>query len=253
MDRYTRKHSRTAPRSFFSLYLRLGGWLSLILGGLLVVLTLISATQLYIADALDRDGKFATAVVLEKRFAVTVDDDGDETTRYYATFRFKDSATGGRDQERSVNRGFYTSTQQGNEVEIRYLRSDPSTFEYEIGQYRRGGTIVRYIGLAFGIAGLVALWVFGRQASDALAARKHGEKRLASVTEIRDTNIRVQNLIQARLIWEEKDGQTGQSLMRDRTELSTLFRAGDQIVVFRLGDKAFWEGDVGPPKREVTD
>ncbi|MEL7116931.1 MAG: DUF3592 domain-containing protein [Pseudomonadota bacterium] len=251
MEPYRRKHDRHEPRSWFSLFLRLGGWVALILGAVLVVLTLISATQLMIADQLDRDGRFAQAVVVDKRFEVTRDSDGDETTRYYATFRFKESQAGGQDRERSVDRGFYNDAAEGTEVTVRYLRSDPDTFEYEIGQYRRDGDVVRYIGLAFGIAGLLVLWRLGRQTNAKLLARKLGEKRFAQVVEIRETGLRVNERDQARLIWQEEDGQTGESLMRDLRELSELYRAGDRIVVFRRGEDVVWEGDVGPRAAET--
>lgn len=251
MERYTRKHNRTRPRSFLSLYLRLGGWISLILGAILVFLTLISATQLWIADRLDRDGKFAQAVILETRSEVTVDEDGDESTDYYASFRFKDSRIGGLDYEKRVSRGYFEEVQTGDEVTIRYLRSDPQTFEYEIGQYRRDGHIVRYIGLFFGIAGLLTLWRVGRRATNKLLARKQGEKRFARVTGILEAGRSVNGRRKARLTWQEEDGQTGESLLRDARELSGRYKAGDQIVVFRLGETSVWEGDVGPPKREM--
>lgn len=253
MARYTRKHDRSRPRSFFSLFVRLGGWASLIFGALLVFLTLISATQLWFADRLDVHGTFAKAVILEKRIQVTVDEDGDESTSYFATFRFKDSQIGGLDQERNVGRDYYGAVSEGDEVTVRYLRFEPSTFEYEIGQYRRDGHIVRYIGLFFGILGLLTLWRFGQQTTDALLARKRGEKRLARVTGIAESGVKVNGRRQARLCWREEDGQEGESLLRNVAELSDLYREGDQIVVFRLGERAFWEGDVGPPKREMQD
>ncbi len=248
---YHRKHDRHAPRPWFNLFLRMGGWASLIFGVVLVVVTLIATTQLFVADRLDRDGRFTQAVVMDKRFSVSVDSDGDESITYYATFRFKTSEAGGQEHERSVGGGFYYENEIGDDVTVRYVRGDPDTFEHEIGQYRRAGNVLRWVGLLFGIAGLYTLWRFGNQTNDAIRARRFGEKRMAEVTGIVDTNVKVNDHRQARLTWREEDGQVGQSLMRDRGELSNLYRAGDKVVVFRLDEKAFWEGDVGPPAREM--
>ena len=112
---------------------------------------------------------------------------------------------------------------------------------------------LRWVGLLFGIGGLITLWLFGKKANRAVLARRDGEKRFAEVVGIEDTNVKVNDNRQARLLWREEDGQEGKSFMRNRSELSRLYAAGDEIVVFRLGEDAFWEGDVGPPAREISE
>jgi len=250
---YRRKHDRDQPRGWFNLFIRMGGWVALVLGAVLVVLTLISATQEGIADRLDRDGKFSRALVMDKRFTISTDDEGGESYTYYTTFRFKTSVGGGQELERTVHGNFYENTKIGDEHTIRYLRSDPTVFEYELDLYRNNSNIVRWIGLFFGVGGLLTLWFFGLKTNVALIARRDGEKRFAQVTGIAETNVEINEKAQARLVWREEDGQVGESFMRDRMELSRLYKLGDKIVVFRLGEKAFWEGDVGPPKREMPD
>ncbi|MCP3972715.1 MAG: hypothetical protein GY717_20820 [Rhodobacteraceae bacterium] len=247
---YRRKHDRHRPRGWFSLFFRLGGWLSLIFGALLIVLTLISASQLFLADQLDRDGKFTRAVVGDKRMAVTYDSDADEERQYFVTFIYK-SSEGGQTTETGVSGDFYDEAVRGDELVIRYLRSDPGQIEYEIGSYRKAGNVLRWIGLVLGLIGLLALWRYGKQANRAVKARRDGDKIHAEVTGIRELKLEVNNRSQARLQWREPDGRTGESLMRGIEELSRLYQAGDRIVVFRLGDDAFWEGDVGPPWREI--
>ncbi|MCG6903385.1 MAG: hypothetical protein LJE68_11965 [Rhodobacter sp.] len=248
--RYRRKHDRHRPRGWFSLFLRLGGWISLIFGVVLVVLTLISATNLYLADRMDRDGAFAQAAVTGKRVEIGTDSDGDETRTYYVTFAYKTSA-GGRTAEAIVDRAFYTAAAVDDEHLIRYLRDDPGRIEHEIGQYRRGGTVLRYIGLVTGLIGLAALWFYGQRANRAVKARRDGEKRYAVIQRIAETGVTVNDRPQGRLEWREEDGQLGKSLMRSMAELRKLYEAGDRIVVFRLGRDAYWEGDVGPPRREA--
>ncbi len=249
---YRRRHDRHTPRGWFNLFIRLGGWASLIFGVALVVLTLISATQLYLADRLDRDGRFAQAAVVDKRIAVSTDSDGDTDTDYFVTFRFKTSA-GGHQVEDEVSGAFYDRVGIDDEHVIRYLASDPDIIESDIGSYRRGGNVLRLLGLVMGIGGLATLWLFGRQTNRAILARRDGERRLAEVVAIAETNVRVNKRRQGRLVWREPDGRVGESLMRDYGELGRLYKGGDEIVVFRLGDEAWWEGDVGPPAREAGD
>lgn len=250
MKRYRRKHSRHRPRGWFSLFLRLGGWVCLILGAGLVAMTFFSASALYLADRLDRDGAIAWAVVEDKRVEIGTDSDGDEVRDHYVTFAFK-TAGGGRRIETGVTAGYYDSVQRDDEVRIRYLIEDPSTIEYELGSYRSKGIGFRYAGLVLGLAGLAALWMFGKQANRAIRVRRDGQKRMAVVTALRDSSVQVNHRPQGRLVWREEDGQTGQSLLRDLDELQRLYDVGDPVVVFRLGRHAYWEGDVGPPAREV--
>ena len=249
---YVRKHDRTRPRSWFSLFIRMGGWSCFIFGLFLFIFSMISAGQLMIADQLDREGRFTTAVVMDKLISVTTDSDGDEETEYLVTFRYK-AQGGGREIQRDTDSDFFHQVSLDDEVPVRYLDDDPTVIEYNIGEYRRGGVAVRWISLIIGIAGLYALWRFGSEANAMILARRDGEKRLAQVTGILETGVEVNDRHQARLTWRESDGRTGKSLMHDRAKLSRLYHAGDEVVVFRLGDQAFWEGDVGPPKREMTE
>lgn len=247
---YRRKHDRHAPRSWLSLFIRLGGWASIALGVVLMVLTLFSVTQLSLADQLDRSGKFTRAVIVDKTTKVTTDSDGDTVTSYYVTFQYK-ATGGGQKVERGVDVSFYRTSEEDDEVVIRYARDNPRVFEYDIGSYRRAGNVLRWVALLFGLGGIFTLWRFGKETNRAILARRDGEKRLAKVIGIAETSVEVNGRRQARLAWREDDGQTGESLMRDIGALSRLYKAGDPIVVFRLGDDCFWEGDVGPPRREV--
>ncbi|MDJ0826448.1 MAG: hypothetical protein QNJ16_13170 [Rhodobacter sp.] len=248
---YRRKHDRHWPRGWFSLFLRLGGWASLALGVGLLVVTAFSAGTLYLADRFDREGRLAYAVVADMRVVETVDDDGDVARDHFVTFTYKTRGGGGRTQEVEVSAAYFGGVAEGDERAIRYLASDPGRVEVDIGRYRRTGVVLRWIGLGLGVLGLAALWLFGAQANRAVKVRRDGEKRFAEVSGITETNVRVNGRRQGRLTWREADGRVGRSLMRDAGELRGLYRPGDRIVVFRLGRHAFWEGDVGPPRREV--
>lgn len=247
---YRRRHDRHHPRGWFSLFVRLGGWVALALGVGLFAMTLFSASFLYLADRMDGDGKFTRAVVTDKRLVVSVDSDGDEARDYIVTFTYK-SSEGGQTAVAEVGVAYFGDVEIGDERVIRYLRSDPGRIEYDIGAYRRSGVLLRWVAFGIGLAGLATLWLFGQRANRAVRARRDGEKRMAEVTGIRRLSVEVNNRRQARLQWREPDGQEGESLMRDMAELSRMYGAGDPVVVFRLGKHAYWEGDVGPPRREV--
>lgn len=251
MARYSRRHDRVVPRSWWSLFLRLGGWISLGVGVLLLVVTAFSASQLRLADRFDRDGALAYAAVEGKRIAVRTDSDGDTFEDHFVTLRFKARGLPGQTVEASVTRDYHDRVAVGDQVPIRYLVDAPGIVETDMGQYRRAGVVMRWIGLVLGLAGLAALYAFGLQATRAVKVRRDGQKRYAEVTGIRDVPVSVQGRRQGRLVWREEDGQVGESLMRSASWLRETYRRGDRIVVFRLGQHAFWEGDVGPPRREV--
>jgi len=248
---YRRKHDRIRPRGWFSLFLRLGGWASLVFGVVLVILTGFSASSLFLADRLDRDGALAMAAVANKRIETGLDSEGHAQNRFIVEFTFKIHGGGGRTVETPVGEDYYDDVDVGSARRVRYLLADPGVIETDLGAYRRTGVILRNIGLGAGIAGLIALWIFGKRANRAIRTRRDGERRLAVVTGIRDVSVEVNGAPQGRLVWREPDGRTGESLMRAARDLRRLYGPGDEIVVFRLGADAFWEGDVGPPRREM--
>ncbi len=199
---------------------------------------------------MDAEGRYARAVVEDKREVVTTGSEGDEERSYYVLFIYKTS-NGLLHTEAEVSSDYYDGTAVGESTVIRYLRDDPSHIEHEPGSYHRNGRILRYIGLVIGVIGLAALWWFGSEANRAIKARRDGDKRFAVITAIKDAGVKINGSEQARLVWREEDGQVGESLMRSMYHLRELHEAGDRIVVFRLGKDAYWEGDVGPPKREM--
>ncbi len=244
MQGYRRKHRRNAPRGWWSLFFRLGGWAALVLGAGLFVLTLFSAGALYLAGKVDREGALAYAAVAAKREGV----DG----AHYVTFTYKVRGGGGRSVEKKVPQAYFDAVQPGDERPVRYLADRPGRIEEDIGYYRRIGVRLRWIGLAVGLAGLAALWLFGKRANRAVRVRRDGERRLADVIGIRDANVVLNDIPQGRLQWREPDGRTGESLLHDAAWLRRTWGPGDSVAVYRLGRLAYWEGDVGPPAASVS-
>jgi len=244
---YRRKHDRTHPRGWFSLFLRLGGWVCLVAAAGLLLLTLFSEISLRLADRLDAEAGYAWATITGK----TALGDADDPDSYLVSFTYKRRGQGGLTAQAEVSEAFFSGARVGDERAIRYVLDDPGQIELEPGQHRRAGRILRYAALGLGLIGLIALWRLGQQTNRAILARRQGDKRLAKVTAIRDAGVEVNDAPMGRLVWLEPDGMTGESLMRGLDELRGTYRIGDEIVVFRRGRDAVWEGDVGPPWREV--
>ena len=127
---------RHAPRSWFSLYIRLGGWATLVFAGLTVLALALSFLLHWSATRYDREGIQAEAEILDTWARVTENTDGGTTTTHYIRFLFR--VRGDRHEvERSVSRAYFSRVSDGDIVPIRYLESDPDRFEYEVGTNSR--------------------------------------------------------------------------------------------------------------------
>ncbi|MDF0597034.1 DUF3592 domain-containing protein [Psychromarinibacter halotolerans] len=242
MTTYRRRHHRTEPRSWFSLFLRFGGWAAIVLAVALLVTTLFSAGALFLADRIDRDGALAYATVTDKR--------AEGETRF-VTFTFKARGGGGRTETVTVDPSYYDSLAEGDERPVRYDPETPGAVETDLGFYARIGARLRWGALVLGLLGLAALWAVGQRANRAIKVRRDGDRRMADVMGVRDLRLRIGGAQQGRLTWREPDGRTGESFPHDADWLRKTYGPGDQIVVFRLGRHACWEGDVGPSRQDT--
>lgn len=242
------KHNRRTPRGFFSLFIRLGGWVALTGAAVLLVLTLISHFTERSADRFDREGVVANAIVVDREVVISRDSDGDTTRSYFLTLGYETAAGQQLRTREKVNRRTYDAGQRGKSVRLRYLESRPTRVEYPLGSSRATSwwTLI-FAGLA-GAATLLAVWIFGKEAAEAIRVRRHGQELLAEVTGIRTTTVEVNDVRQARLQWRDEDGGEGESLMRGLPELQA-YEVGDIITVYRLGGDVWWMGDVGPRAR----
>ncbi|MEM9474809.1 MAG: DUF3592 domain-containing protein [Pseudomonadota bacterium] len=240
-----RKHDRETPRSWFSLFIRLGGWVSLIAAAVMILVGGLALGYARSAMLFDRDGVVTQAEILHRRVEVSRDSDGDEQRSYYVRFLF-DTPTGQTvNRDRSVPRGVYDETIVGEPRDIRYLPYAPERFEHTIGANAANGRTARLIGWIVGAVGLGTLWYVGMKTNRAILARRDGEAVVAEITQMQRLKIEVNDRPQARLHWRLPDGAEGKSLMRDASKL-TAYSPGDTITVFRRGHEMWWEGDVGP-------
>jgi hypothetical protein len=153
---------------------------------------------------------------------------------------------GGRDftQTRSVGRSLYRSVTEGNEIEIRYLRSRPTRIEVEPGSHATGARVMQFLALLAGLIWLAGLWVVGRWTVEAARARRYGDTGEAKVTAVERSWMRINNSPRYRLLWRDANGHTGQSLLNKRGDLSS-YDVGDPIRIYYGLKRSWWAGDIG--------
>ncbi|MEL6645828.1 MAG: DUF3592 domain-containing protein [Pseudomonadota bacterium] len=244
-----RKHDRDKPRGWFSLFFRLGGWVSLIIALVMMVVAGLMVGYARSAMLFERDGVTTQARILERRREVEWND-GEATRTYFVRFFFDTPTMHTVNVERAVPMHVYDETVVGEPRDIRYLPYEPERFEHTVGLNATNGRIARMVGWAVGAIGLGTLWFFGMKTNRAILARRYGEELVAEVTEMRRLKIEVNGRQQARLHWRLPDGTDGRSLMRDASQL-VVYNPGDLITVFRRGRDMWWDGDVGPRAEET--
>lgn len=233
------------PVSFLRLFWRMGGWVTLICGVILLVFTLISHATLGLAERFDAEGLKATATVLDRTYTESVDSDGDKTTTYYLSIVFETDVGREVRLKPSVGSSLYDRTRIGDEIPVWYLQSDPSQIETRRGQNRSAATVTQVIGAVFGVVMLVALWVPGGRAVSALRARRYGRRDMAEVTGLKKTGWTVNKEHRYRLQWRDSAGRAGESLAYKQDRL-TPYRVGSKVPVYQGLKRTWWEGDVGP-------
>ena len=244
-----RKHDSDTPRGWFSLFFRLGGWVSLIIALVMMVVAGLMVGYARSAMLFERDGVTTQARILERRKEVERND-GKATHTYFVRFFFDTPTLHSVNVERVVPMQGYVEAVVGEPRDIRYLPYAPERFEHTVGMTAGNGRIARMVGWVVGAVSLGTLWFFGMKTNRAILARRFGDELVAEVTEMRRLKIEVNGRQQARLYWRLPDGTEGRSLMRDASQL-VVYNAGDAITVFRRGREMWWEGDVGPRAEET--
>lgn len=230
--------------SLFRLFSRMGGWIVLLSGVVLLVLTLISQLAFHLANRFEEEGRMATATVRERYTTTSTDSDGDTTTSHWLGFDFVTDRKEEISLTETVGTSLYRAMQVGDSFELRYLASAPETVETTPGSNRTATRVTQMIALGVGALWLIGLWVVGGWAVAAVRARRHGARIKARVTSVERSNVRVNNRPRYRLTWEDAQGRTGKSLLRKREDLSG-YRPGDTIEVFQGIKHSWWVGDVG--------
>ena len=232
------------PKSAFGLFLRMGGWIAIILTVIFVIVSLIGQSNFSTAKRFEAEGRVALAVLQDKQVRESRDSDGNRTYTYYFVLDFVTQRREQMNVRKSVGRGFYDTQDVGDELQIKYLESDPDTVEIQDGDYARGAAVLRWVALVFGIVWLGALWVTGRWTVEALRARQYGTVEIAEVVEVRRSNVRINNRARYRIVWKDAQGREGHSLLKKGNEVEG-WHGRDPIRIYQGVKRSWWAGDIG--------
>lgn len=232
------------PVSTLRLFLKMGGWIPLIVGLVLVVVTVIGQISLNTAKLFEDEGREAIAVVKEKYATESRDSDGDRTVTYWLTLEYETQSGKALTHSRTVNSSEYRSAEEGGELSLLYLEKDPTRTELTEGSYADGARVAQIIALIIGLMWLGALWITGRWAVEGARARLYGACEEAEVTQVVRTAVRVNNKPRYRLLWTDGQGRQGKSLLRKRADLEG-YSAGDRIRIYQGLKRPWWAGDIG--------
>lgn len=238
------KDQTIPPASLFRLFNRMGGWIVIVLGVMLVLITLVSQLALNTAQRFEAEGVAATATVEEKYTTTSTDSDGDTTTSYWLTFRFVTADKREMTLTETVGTSLYRQVSPGDTFELLYLRSDPERVETSPGSNRAASLYTQISALVFGLLWLVGLWRVGSWAVAAVRARKYGARETVRLTGIERSGVRINNRPRYRLTWKDSQGRAGKSLLQPKDRIRDL-SGGDRIDIYRGLKTGWWVGDVG--------
>ncbi len=232
------------PKSGLGLFLKMGGWVPVIFGVILCFVTMFGQLDHNTAKRFQAEGKYATALVEDTFFTESQDSDGDLTITYWVVISFITQAKEEITVTRTVGSQLYRTLAPDQEIEMRYLASDPEVTELEEGSYASGARVARGIALVLGVIWLVALWMTGRWTVEALRARRYGRCEMAEVTAVERSAVRINNRARFRVLWKDGQGRPGKSFLRKAHEVKDL-NAGDAIRIYQGLKRPWWAGDIG--------
>lgn len=232
------------PPDVLRLFLRMGGWGVIILGVLVLIVSLLSASRLSLAREFERDGRLTRAEVVQKFVRIQTSADGGQTYGYFVRFGF-DTPDGQRIQvQRALQFEDFELIDEGQSLDLRYLPDDPETILLASDAYKEGGTALRRIALVGGLVWLWSLWRVGGWAVDAVRAREYGVSEEVEVVKVQRTAVRMNRQRLFRLVWRDAAGHQDHSMLNWR-KVVARFRPGDRIEVYRGSRHMWWPGDVG--------
>ena len=232
------------PQSVYRLFLRMGGWLVILLGVACLLLSLLSALDADLAERFEGEGRQVAATVSHKRHIHTRNPDGSLSTAYWVTLRYRTSDGEQLMLERLVSAEESERALEGAKVYLLYLPDDPQRVELSANWFQSAAEIKKSLALSVGVLWLLLLWIIGKRSVDAIRAREFGTREPAIVTAIRKSAILLPGYPDTRVFWQDFKGEGGHSLLYHGYQLSRL-DPGKQIEIFRSPQGCWWIGDVG--------
>ena len=231
------------PKSWFSLFVSRGGWLSLLSASVFVVLSALSILEFRAAATFERESLELDAEIVGLD---AVWDDG--TYRYVADIRYKPNASWFV-VEKDISERFFTQNEPGDRVRIFYLPSNPREFSFSRRQSRVDAQFYSWVAGASGVVALVSFWISGLTSVQMLRARRYGRRVNAEITRIDVVSYKGRETTDRKVHWKEDNGRFGKSGAVSVQILDDL-DVGDTIWVFHGPNASFWELEVGP--RQMT-
>lgn len=191
-----------------------------------------------------RQGQTTEAVIIQKSTRINGSGTGKARNTVY-TVRYRFDTVDGTSENgiQSVSKAFFDSVKKDGRYPVRYLLSDATTSEIEIGRGAKiGAQLLQFAALLFAVGlGGMAIWI--RRAKAKITLRDSGEIRHAEVMAhdlIERKNAKAKY---GRATWRE-GGNTGQT---GALPVNSLPQVGQMITLYTApsGKPAIWEGEVG--------
>lgn len=237
----------TVPAPFWWLFYKLSGWVALVFLIPCLIMVGISAFSFSMAKRFDENGLETTARIEQLYFEETTDSDNDTVITYYLdlTYQTRDGAQMALTQD--VTEDVFERSEKGASMQIWYLADDPDTIEVTRGDNLTLGRVTRVIAIVLGlIAGSIAVFI-GWRTLDAIRARRSGKIVTGKVLRIARSAWEVNGTPRYRVVWQERGGPEGYSLLYKQDEIQGL-SIGSEITLYKGRKYAWWRGDVGPRK-----
>lgn len=241
----TPHHSLTKPKTTLSIFINAGGGMSIVLAALLVICTLISVQNYKNAARLEAEGVETVATVTArdiKRHRNT--ETGRTTTSYRLTFQFV-AVEQTYTHIDSVSAVVFEHYQIGQTVPFWYWPQDPRVAERVQGETFESAQQTQQIALFAGLAGVCALWWFGRKAVNAVLARRFGLRTTGHVGQLVEHRRKGRRTGKGHMVFHTPNGVRGVSFTNYMSYLNGI-GVGATVRVYQYKSTAFWEGDVGP-------
>lgn len=220
----------------------MGGWWVIILAILVLLVTLLSESRASLARQFERDSRTVEARVLNRY--IRQQDGGTDQVSFIVALDFSTPEGERIVFERGVPEENFQEMVPGTRVDVRYLPDAPRRVEVIEGAYRSGAVALQRVALGGGILWLILLWRVGSWAVSAVRAREGGPREDVEVVRVQRTPYRVRRQRYFRLVWRDKQGVEGESLLNWRKVVAS-HRPGTTTHVYRDGRTTWWVGDVG--------
>ncbi|SLN13752.1 hypothetical protein ROA7450_00217 [Roseovarius albus] len=232
------------PPSVLALFLKMGGWFVLALGGLILLFSVVGQNNFKTAERFESEGLMAQAEVVKKYTSEHREPDGDIEITYRLVVQFTPTGSDVVTVDRSAPKSIYDNVEEGGRVKLFYLPNQPKKVELVRGASRAGATFLSRLSLVLGIVWLGALWVVGRWAVAGVRARRFGRREEALVSGVKQSLLTINGRPRFRLVWVDSQGREGVSLLHLWPEVEH-YKAGDRVGIYHGIKWTWWVGDIG--------